>query len=92
VRRGDLAQAASNVLTLIGPTNPRVAASLKSARGRFPDVSPSHLSYHAASVVVDTGVMATTNDGSFQLARPVSGEEAVAAVNKLVELSSRPSR
>ena len=92
VRRGDLAEAASNVLTLIAPTNSRVAASLKTARGRFPDISPGHLSYHAASVVVDSGVMTTTSDGAFQLARPVTGQEAVAAVNKLVELSGRQSR
>ena len=66
--------------------------SLKNARGKFPDVSPSHLSYHAASVVVETGVMSPTADGSFQLSRPVTGQEAVAAVNKLVELSGRAPR
>jgi|tagenome__1003787_1003787.scaffolds.fasta_scaffold20931297_2 tetratricopeptide (TPR) repeat protein len=91
-RRGDLAQAASQVLSLIAASNPRVAASLKNARGRFADISPGHLSYHAASVVVETGVMTPTADGSFQLSRPVTGQEAVAAVNKLVELSGRQSR
>jgi len=92
VRRGELAQAASQVLSLISTTNPRLAASVKNARGKFPDISPSHLSYHAASVAVETGVMAPTADGSFQLSRPVTGQEAVAAVNKLAELSGRPSR
>jgi tetratricopeptide (TPR) repeat protein len=92
VRRGELAQAASHVLSLIAPTNPRVAASVKNARGKFPDVSPGHPNYHAASVVVDTGVMTPTADGSFQLSRPATGQEAVAAVNKLAELSGRPSR
>ena len=37
-------------------------------------------------------IMAPTADGSFQLSRPVTGQEAVAAVNKLAELSGRPSR
>ena len=92
VRRGELAQAASHVLSLIAPTNPRVAASLKNARGRFPDVSPNHVSYNAVSGVVETGVMSVTSDGSFQLSRPATGEEAVAAVNRLVELSGRQSR
>ena len=92
VRRGDLAQAAAQVLSLIGTTNPRVAASVKNARGKFPDVSPGHLSHHAASAVVETGVMTPTADGSFQLSRPATGQEAVAAVNKLSELSGRPSR
>ena len=45
-----------------------------------------------SAVVVDTGVMTTASDGTFQLARPVTGQEALAAVNKLVELSGRPSR
>jgi tetratricopeptide (TPR) repeat protein len=92
VRRGELAQAASQVLSLISSTNPRLAASVKNAREKFPDISPGHLSYHAASVVVETGVMTATADGSFQLSRPVTGQEAVAAVNKLAELSGRPSR
>jgi tetratricopeptide (TPR) repeat protein len=92
VRRGELAQAASQTLSLIASTNPRLAESLRNARGRFPDVPPGHLSYHAASVAVETGVMAPTADGSFQLSRPVTGPEAVAAVNKLAELSGHASR
>jgi tetratricopeptide (TPR) repeat protein len=92
VRRGELAQAASQTLSLIAATNPRLAASLRNARGRFPDVPAGHLSYHAASIAVETGVMAPTADGSFQLSRPVTGQEAVAAVNKLAELSGRPAR
>lgn len=92
VRRGDLAQAASQVLSLAATTNPRLTAALKNARGRFSDISPGHLSYHAASVVVETGVMTANSDGSFQLSRPVTGAEAIAAVNKLAELAGRPSR
>src|SRR6185369_6922511 len=37
VRRADLAFAASQALTLIAASNPRVASSLRSARGKFPD-------------------------------------------------------
>jgi tetratricopeptide (TPR) repeat protein len=92
VRRGELAQAVSQALSLIATTNPRVAAVLRSARGRFPDVPPGHPSYHAASVAVESGVMTATPDGSFQLSRPVTGQEAVTAVSKLAELSGRPSR
>ncbi len=92
VRRGELAQAASRVLSLIAPTNPRLAALLKNARVRFSDVSPGHLSYTAAASVVETGVMSAASDGSFQLSRPATGEEAVAAVNRLVELSGRQAR
>ena len=31
-------------------------------------------------------------DGSFQLTRPVTGAEAVAAVDKLAQLGGRPAR
>lgn len=92
VRRGDLAQAASKALALIATSNPRLAASVRGARGRFVDVPPGNLSYPAASAVVETGVMTATADGSFQLSRPATGQEAVSAVGKLVELSGRQAR
>lgn len=92
VRRGDLAQASSRALALVAAGNPKLAASLRSARGRFPDVPPGHLSYQAASVAVESGVMTSTADGTFQLSRPITGAEAVAAVGKLAALSGRRPR
>ncbi len=89
VRRADLAQAAARALTLIAATNTHLAASMRNARGKFPDVPPGHLSYSAASVAVQSGVMSITSDGTFQLPRPVTGEEAIAAVNRLEELAGR---
>lgn len=92
VRRGDLAQAASRTLSLIAAGNPRVAATLRNARGRFPDVPEAHLSYSAVAAAVGAGVMTVTPDGTFQLARPVTGAEAVAAIGKLEELAGRRRR
>jgi tetratricopeptide (TPR) repeat protein len=93
VRRGDLAQAASHVLELIAARSAQLAASWRNARTRkFPDVGPRHLNYPAVSLVVEAGVMATVQDGSFQLTRPVTGAEAVAAVDKLQELGGRSLR
>ena len=92
VRRSDLAQAASRTLTLISAANPALAATLRSARGKFPDVPPGHLNYQAASIAVQSGVMAVNADGTFQLPRPVTGAEALAAVNRLEELSGRKPR
>jgi len=92
VRRDDLAQAASKVLGLIANANPKVAATIRNARGRFPDVPQGHLSYQAVSMVVESGVMTATGDGTFQLSRPVTGTEALAAVAKLEELSGRKPR
>jgi tetratricopeptide (TPR) repeat protein len=92
VRRDDLAQAASKALALLAASAPKVAASIRNARGRFPDVPQGHLSYQAASVAVESGVMTATGDGTFQLSRPVSGAEALAAIAKLEELSGRKPR
>ncbi len=87
VRRSELADAASRVLSLIALEKPTLAASWRNARRQFTDVPAAHLSYPAASLTVEAGVMQPLADGSFQLARPVSGAEAVAAVKKLEELA-----
>ena len=92
VRRGDLARIAGRALSLIAADNPRLGASWRSARRRFPDLSPSHLTYPAASLAVEAGVMQTAEDGSFELSRPVTGAEAVAAVKALKALAERGGR
>jgi tetratricopeptide (TPR) repeat protein len=92
VRRSDLAQAASRILSLIATEKPALAASWRNVRHRFPDVSAGHLAYPAASLAVEAGVMRPLEDGTFQLARAVTGAEAVAAVKKLEELAESPAR
>jgi tetratricopeptide (TPR) repeat protein len=92
VRRADLAAAASRTLSLIAAENPRAAAGWRNARRRFPDLPPGHLSYTAAALVVEVGVMSVQQDGTFQLSRPVTGAEAVAAVKRLEELAGRKPR
>jgi tetratricopeptide (TPR) repeat protein len=87
VSRGDLAQTASRVLTLIAAEKPQRAAAWRNARHRFPDVSPAHLSYSAASVTVEAGIMGTLEDGSFQLGGLVTGADAVDAIKKLEALA-----
>jgi tetratricopeptide (TPR) repeat protein len=87
VRRGDLAEAASRVLSLIATQKPALAASWRDVRRDFADVPPAHLSYAAAAMTVGAGVMQPLPDGSFQLGRAVSGSEAVAAVKRLEELA-----
>ena len=89
VRRGDLAIAARNVLLAIAAENPRLGASWRNARRKFPDLQPGHLSYPAAATAVEAGVMQPLADGAFGLSRPVTGAEAVAAVERLAELAGR---
>jgi tetratricopeptide (TPR) repeat protein len=92
VRRGDLAEAASRVLSLIAAEKPALASSWRSAKRQFADVPPAHLNYPAASVAVEAGVMQPLEDGSFQLSRLVTGAEAVAAVRKLEDLAESAKR
>jgi tetratricopeptide (TPR) repeat protein len=92
VRRGDLAQAASRALSLIAAENPRLAASWRNAKREFPDVGPGHLVYPAASLSVEAGIMKTVEDGRFELTRPATGAEAVAAVRALEDLSEHRRR
>ena len=92
VRRSDLAEAASRVLSMIATEKPALGASWRASRRQFADVPPAHLGYPAASVAVEAGVMEPLADGSFQLSRLVSGAEAVAAVKKLEELAESAKR
>ena len=89
VRRGDLAQAVSRVLALIGATNPRLAARWRDPRPTFTDVGPAHLLYPAAARAVSAGVMATLEGGTFQLTKQVTGSEARDAVSKLEALAKK---
>ncbi len=92
VHRSDLAAAASQALSLIAAERPRLAAAWRNPRRRFPDLPPGHLSFPAAALAVEAGVMAPTEDGSFELTRPVTGTEALAAVRKLKELAGSRAR
>lgn len=87
VRRADLAFAASRVLGVIAADRPALGAAWRSARPRFSDLPPGHLGYPAAAVAVGAGVIRPLDGQSFQLSRPVSGEEAIAAVDRLVALA-----
>jgi tetratricopeptide (TPR) repeat protein len=89
VRRGDLASAASRVLTLIAAEKPKLATKWRDARPRFSDLSPAHLSYPAAARSVSAGVMAPLEGETFQLARAVTGAEALDAVSKLEALAKK---
>jgi tetratricopeptide (TPR) repeat protein len=89
VRRGDLAYAVGQILSAIALENPRLGASWRTARRKFSDIPPGHLRYRAASMAVEAGVMQTLENDAFQLARPVSGAEAVAAVRRLADLAAQ---
>lgn len=89
VRRGDLAGAASRVLTLIAAEKPKLASRWRDSRPHFSDLSPAHLNYPAAARAVSAGVMAPLEGETFQLSRPVTGAEALDTVSKLEALAKK---
>jgi tetratricopeptide (TPR) repeat protein len=89
VRRGDLAQAVSRVLSLVATANPRLAARWRDPRPKFSDLGPSHLLYPAAARAVSAEVMVPLEGETFQLTRPVTGSEARDAVSKLEALAKK---
>jgi tetratricopeptide (TPR) repeat protein len=87
VRRGELAQIVARVLTLIGATKPIAARAWQGTKQKIADVPPSHLSYPFVSTAVASGVMPLTDNGTFQLLRPVTGAEVVEVVARLEALA-----
>ena len=83
VRRGDLALSVTQILSVIAAENPRLAPSWRNARRKFTDLSPGHQRYRAAAIAVEAGVMQTLENETFQVSRPVSGPEAVSAIDRL---------
>lgn len=82
IRRGDLALIVSRVLDLIAQVRPGAAAAWASSRPDIADVPRSHLAYPAVAKAVGAGVLALSG-GGFQLGRPVSGAEAIEAIERL---------
>ena len=85
IRRVDLAEAVNTVLQLIARSNPALQARL-AARPAVADVSPSHLNYPAVAAAVASGVLPLADGGRFNVERPVSGSEAIAAFDRLLAL------
>lgn len=88
VRRGDLAQTVSRVLSLIATAKPAASQAWQAARLKIADLGPGHLNYPAVSQAVAAGVMRLDESGSFQLLRPVTGAEVVEVVGRLEALAT----
>ncbi len=83
VRRIDLAQVVSRLLTKVAEANPGLANTWQSARVKFSDLAAGHLAYPAASAAVASGVMAVGANNTFQPSRPVTGQEATDAIGRI---------
>jgi tetratricopeptide (TPR) repeat protein len=88
VRRGELANTVSRLLSLIDVFKPELTKKWQATRVAINDVPSTHLSYPAVSMAVASGVMPLTN-GNFELLRPVTGAEAMEIIGRL-EALARP--
>jgi tetratricopeptide (TPR) repeat protein len=82
LRRVDLAEAVATLLRLMAGDNPALQARL-AARPAIADMSASHLNYPAVAAAVSSGVLPLADGDRFNIERPVSGAEAVGAVDRL---------
>lgn len=89
VRRGDLADVVAGVLDLVGDYDPDAARRWRAASVRFSDMGSGHLNYDSARLAVAAGVMRAFGDERFDPTGPVSGSDAVDAVEQLVRLAAR---
>lgn len=87
VRRAEFAQAVSRLLTRVATIAPADAARWRNARGRFPDVAATNVSYAAISAAVASGVMQVGADGAFQPAAFITGADATDALVRLLALA-----
>jgi hypothetical protein len=88
VRRGDLATAVSRMLAIAAAGDPALKARL-AERPAIADMNRRHAQYEAAAAAVASGVMPLLDGDRFQVARPVSGAEAVEVVDRVRALSSQ---
>ena len=87
VRRGGFAEVVAAVLDLIERIDPGQARRWQEARPYFSDMNTDHLNYRSAAQAVSAGVFQTLEDNTFHPTRAVGGQEAVAAVDRLIALA-----
>jgi tetratricopeptide (TPR) repeat protein len=88
VRRTELAQVVSRLLTKLAEATPGHQASpWQSARGKFADLTEGHVAFPAVSSAVASGVMTVDADKNFYPARPVSGADAIEAIGRLQQMA-----
>jgi hypothetical protein len=85
IRRGDLATALRRILTMASATNAGLRKRL-TEQPAIADMPATHLVYPAAAAAVATGVMPLVDGARFDVNRPVTGAEAVDAINRLQAL------
>jgi tetratricopeptide (TPR) repeat protein len=87
LRRVDLAIAVSRAIRVMAATRPALRAHFD-ARPAIADMPAGHLNYPDVAVAVAAGIVPLVDGNRFDMTRPVSGAEALAAVDRLRSLAS----
>ena len=87
VPRADLASIVSRLIARL--VSSEQAFAWQMSRVTFTDLESGHLAYRAASTAVASGIMAPLSNGAFQPSLPVSGDVAIAVVQRLQRLAGR---
>ena len=87
--RGDFAAIVNRVLTLIAARTPQAPAPWRDARLTFSDVRAGHALYLPISRAVASGAMKPFEGQVFGISRPMTGAEAVEAVDRLARLAEQ---
>lgn len=87
VRRVDLAQVVNRLLAKVVEVTPGRPHPWQGARLKFSDLAAGHLAYPAASAAVASGVMTTGPNDAFQPLQPVTGQEAIDAIDRIATMA-----
>ena len=89
LRRRNLAEAIAAVFDLAAGRDPTRAPRGRNQEPLFQDMTPAHVSYHAAATAVSSGVLDVARGGFFYPSAFVSGQEAMDVVRRLERLVRR---
>jgi Tfp pilus assembly protein PilF len=89
VSRADLAQVIGKLVTLALVTRVDERARLQAARPALADLPQTNAAYRSAAVAIAAGAMKADESGRFQPARPATGAEVLAAINRVDQLGAR---
>lgn len=89
--RGEFAGVVARVLNLVASRAPQVPQAWRDARLAFADVRPGHTLHVAISRAVASGVMQPLEGQTFGISRPMTGADAVEAVERLTRLVDQSS-
>jgi hypothetical protein len=82
----------SHLLAVVAATQPALAERWRTPEFAFTDLPRGHLSYPAAALAALSGVLPPLEGNTFQLARVVTGADAIAALERIEKLAGRTAK